>query len=1458
MSSTVAHGEDYPPWNSDIYLIKYNTEGDEDFYLCNTGGWDKENTVKGVQTYEGCIYVFYSYFHDTVGIRKYDPRTQKWDKKTEIVNRTVAQMSSYNISYSNNKFYLRDSKQDVKLTYDIMNETWAVQQGASGQDMQLLTSTSEEAYYYSNVDGDTIMYRHNFETDETEEKEFLVSSRYFGDAFVQNDKLYVLYTESDNLLLEIDFDDGEITSQFTLLQGCDNGTNMFINNNLYHSSDEVSIYAFDPNSKEHWNKFFEDSGDIKNFLYGADGYYIVTESSGIQRVSLSEDNYEKTVFTYNDDGGCTAKTKYLDNEETILDVTETWTYISNSGRIDTYTDVFGNVTEYEYVDSDFGLPTKQTLTYFETQEQLRTIYTLTDDKKNIQKIAEKYSDGTYETIYDYDEEYGGNVTVLTAKFIDNEENEETLSTTEYGYDSLNLFIEAISITNIETNNLNFEKTVATNITSRYTYGLFGQMLSQTDNDGNVTNYEYNKNGMLTKVTNPDNTFVTTEYDYANNKITTEVNGKHGTVKYYDEKGRVIKESIFNTGEKEKVLTTYEYSKEDNNKIVLVNDQGCQTRFEYDRFGFLINQSTLRDNEHAPLSEYASIDSYITYSDNHRKIRSGNPYGYGYIEYNKYNQLVRKEVYDFNYVRSDYKSYSYDHMGNVSHIESAFNSATMNYDEKARLVNTVDAIGNITAYKYDAKGNVITVTNPEGRVIHNEYDSLNRLLKRTDSLGYAEYFAYDSLGNLSVGKDKNGIITSYEYDDMSRVIGKTKNDLSVIYEYDNVGNLSTLTNESGTISYDYKENGVLEKITTPDGKSIFYTYDDFQRISSVKDYNNQITNYTYNDLNKVEEIRKGNQVLARYDYYCKDEIEPDDFLYNDYSGYGYINKITYPEGIEEYRIDNNGHTLAYKHQTANGNSIRQGVYQYDMNYMSIKKEFDGTEIKTTNYSYDELGRLIQAEEILDNTADCLVQYAYDVNNNIMTKSITRDQSNDYTYSFTQDRNEHTLSNLSTHNITYAYNTNNQLLEEHEYVGGTGDTFSGFIEKIKSYEYDANGNTIKVETSGQVDEGVVEYGYNEWNQLISYTDVNGLITNYGYDGTGMRTSKIQNGTMTKFYWDRGFISNEVTDGTFTASNYIGINGIFARESGGNTDYMFKNGHGDVVNLVRNGQIVKTYDYDAYGTEKNPDPNDTNPFRYCGEYFDNETGQLYLRNRYYNPSIGRFITEDPIKDGINWYGYCSGNPVIFIDPFGLEDIYIFYGLAHGENNGFNDRATAEAEKWEKEGRSVKLQAITTEDQFVTEWNKMQNDSNKIEKVSLYFHSNPLAIIIDYTKSEYLTTDPNGLTSAGSSATYIGSLDTKDIVTLCLYTCNSAHLDYADNNVAITFFNTQNTYQVFGWDGSMRWSYVDGTPVLASDQKYFKSWLQYGERKPKGLIRYRNDFRGDLVIYIAGTWSNRGGNNE
>ncbi|MBR4023568.1 MAG: RHS repeat-associated core domain-containing protein [Ruminococcus sp.] len=148
-----------------------------------------------------------------------------------------------------------------------------------------------------------------------------------------------------------------------------------------------------------------------------------------------------------------------------------------------------------------------------------------------------------------------------------------------------------------------------------------------------------------------------------------------------------------------------------------------------------------------------------------------------------------------------------------------------------------------------------------------------------------------------------------------------------------------------------------------------------------------------------------------------------------------------------------------------------------------------------------------------------------------------------------------------------------------------------------------------------------------------------------------------------WDgsQQIVADIVENQFYEASCYIRGTNLVAKYNffnGAKSEYTYytQNAHGDVVNITNaDGNVTKTYTYDAFGVEKNIDASDTNAFRYCGEYYDAETGTIYLRARYYNPSIGRFITRDSysgkISDplSLNLYTYCANNPIVYIDPSG-----------------------------------------------------------------------------------------------------------------------------------------------------------------------------------------------------------------
>ncbi|MCR6545180.1 RHS repeat-associated core domain-containing protein [Dehalobacterium formicoaceticum] len=102
--------------------------------------------------------------------------------------------------------------------------------------------------------------------------------------------------------------------------------------------------------------------------------------------------------------------------------------------------------------------------------------------------------------------------------------------------------------------------------------------------------------------------------------------------------------------------------------------------------------------------------------------------------------------------------------------------------------------------------------------------------------------------------------------------------------------------------------------------------------------------------------------------------------------------------------------------------------------------------------------------------------------------------------------------------------------------------------------------------------------------------------------------------------------------------------------------------------NGNIVNNYSYDEWGNILSKTESIANPIRYAGEYFDEESGFYYLRARYYDPSTGRFISEDPYEGSIdnplslNLYTYCSNNPIKFVDPSGFVPVVLRDALPKG----------------------------------------------------------------------------------------------------------------------------------------------------------------------------------------------------
>ncbi len=181
-------------------------------------------------------------------------------------------------------------------------------------------------------------------------------------------------------------------------------------------------------------------------------------------------------------------------------------------------------------------------------------------------------------------------------------------------------------------------------------------------------------------------------------------------------------------------------------------------------------------------------------------------------------------------------------------------------------------------------------------------------------------------------------------------------------------------------------------------------------------------------------------------------------------------------------------------------------------------------------------------------------------------------------------------------------------------------------------------------------------------------NGINKSYTYDGNGIRQAKSVNGVYTQHILDGANVIADVSGENVTKYNR-GVTGLISSTANNTTSYYYTDYHGNVTQFG-----TTAYDYDAFGNQTTM-TNNANPFRYCGEYYDAETGLIYLRARYYDSAVGAFVSEDPIKDGLNWYAYCAGNPVNFWDPWGLWE--------PGDENypqWAQDAITQYTEDWEK----------------------------------------------------------------------------------------------------------------------------------------------------------------------------------
>ena len=179
---------------------------------------------------------------------------------------------------------------------------------------------------------------------------------------------------------------------------------------------------------------------------------------------------------------------------------------------------------------------------------------------------------------------------------------------------------------------------------------------------------------------------------------------------------------------------------------------------------------------------------------------------------------------------------------------------------------------------------------------------------------------------------------------------------------------------------------------------------------------------------------------------------------------------------------------------------------------------------------------------------------------------------------------------------------------------------------------------------------------YDTLLCAYDTVGNSFSFKYDPFGRRIYKSSISGTSVFAYDGDNLVEETNSAGAVVTRYSdgpNIDEPLAMLRSGATSYYHTDGLGSITSLTSaSGTIGQTYTFDSFGKLTNSAGSLTNPFRYTAREFDPETNLNFYRARYYDPSIGRFLSEDPIgfnAKQFNFYPYVSNNPARLVDPFG-----------------------------------------------------------------------------------------------------------------------------------------------------------------------------------------------------------------
>jgi len=717
-----------------------------------------------------------------------------------------------------------------------------------------------------------------------------------------------------------------------------------------------------------------------------------------------------------------------------------------------------------------------------------------------------------------------------------------------------------------------------------------------------------------------------------------------------------------------------------NVLTSTDDLGNTTSFTYDPDSNLASLSKPLDSTHTATTSYTynSFAEVLTSTDALSNTTT-NTYDA------KGNLLTVTSPAPNSTTAASVTKFQYDTKGELTQITDPLNHVTTLTYSSAGLIATIkDAQQNITTYGYDVRGNRTSVIDPINGSAHPTtlaYDIMNRLTGITYPDGTTAGFTYDSRGRRITSSDQNNKTTTYTYDDADRLTAVTDPANSLTqYGYDTENNLLSITDANNHItSFAYNARGWVIGTTFPSTLGESYTYDLVGNLKSKTDRKNQTIQYVYDALYRLSSKTYPDSTNVEYIYDLAGKVQQVSdptgvyvFAYDNMgrllgtnTQYTFLPGHTFPNNYGYDAASNrtsllaaDGSTNTYAYDTLNRlNGLVNswaGSFSFGYDALSRRTQLTRPNGVNTNYGYDAVSHLLSVLHQAGATTLDGATYGYDSAGNRTSKtnqlnSTTSNYTYDSLYELTQVVQGATTTEsygydavgnrLSSSGVPiYSYNPSNELTSN----------------SLGSYAYDANGNTLS-DASGK------SYSWDFENRLTQAVvpGTNGGTTTFKYDPFGRRIQKSGPLGTTNYLYDGPNLLEQVDNSGNVLARYSAgpwIDEALSQLQSAASSYYEQDGLGSVTSLSNAaGALANTYTYDSFGKLTASTGTLTNPFQFTGREFDAETGLRYYRFRYFDPTVGRFVSEDPIgfDGGINFYLYVQNNPSLLIDPFGLSSM-------------------------------------------------------------------------------------------------------------------------------------------------------------------------------------------------------------